>query len=119
MMELAFFQSSSSRYGGFGAPMTPRFSVLSALLADCGVLFALPHVRGGGEFGKAWHDAGRGGKKQTAFDDFIAAAEWLWREGFTTPQQMAIFGGSNAGLLVGAAMTQRPDLFRAVLCIPI
>jgi prolyl oligopeptidase len=104
-------------YGGFGVPVTPQFSVLVSILIDCGALFALPHIRGGGEFGKAWHDAGRGRNKQLSFDDFIAAAEWLRQRGITSPKQLATFGGSNSGLLVGAAMTQRPDLFRAVLCI--
>ena len=104
-------------YGGFGAPMTPRFSVLVTILIELGAAFALPHIRGGGEFGKAWHDAGRARKRQAAFDDFIAAAEWLCRNNLTNPEQLGIFGGSNAGLLVGVAMTQRPDLFGAVLCI--
>ena len=104
-------------YGGFGVPSTPQFSVLVALLLGCGVLFALPHIRGGGDFGKAWHDAGRKRNKQTSFDDFLGAAEWLCQEGITAPLQLGIFGGSNSGLLVGAAMTKRPDLFRAVLCI--
>jgi prolyl oligopeptidase len=104
-------------YGGFGVPMTPQFSVLVSIMMESGVVFALPHVRGGGDFGKAWHDAGRVRNRQTSFDDFIAAAEWLCDEGITSSQQLAIFGGSNSGLLVGAAMTQRPGLFQAVLCI--
>jgi prolyl oligopeptidase len=104
-------------YGGFGVSMTPQFSVLVAIMMESGVSFALPHIRGGGEFGKKWHEAARGRNRQVAFDDFIAAAEWLIREGLTSPDQLAVFGGSNSGLLVGAAMTQRPDLFRAVLCI--
>jgi len=103
--------------GGFGVPMTPQFSVLVSVLLECGVVLALPHIRGGGEFGNTWHDAGRGRDRQRSFDDFIAAAEWLCRKGISTPQQLAIFGGSNSGLLVGVALTQRPDLFRAVLCI--
>jgi prolyl oligopeptidase len=77
----------------------------------------LPNIRGGSEFGKAWHEAARAQNRQTAFDDFISAAEWVCAMGITTPQMLAIFGGSNSGLLVGVAMTQRPDLFRAVLCI--
>jgi prolyl oligopeptidase len=77
----------------------------------------VPQIRGGGEFGKAWHDAGRARNRQTAFEDFISVAEWLCKRGVTTPEQLAIFGGSNSGLLVAAAMTQRPDLFGAVLCI--
>jgi prolyl oligopeptidase len=104
-------------YGGFGVPMTQKFSALVMVLLELGVVFALPGIRGGSEFGKAWHEAARGRNRQIAFDDFIAAAEWLVREGITTPQKLGIFGGSNAGLLVGASMTQRPDLFRAVLCI--
>ena len=104
-------------YGGFGIPMTPQFSVLVTILLELGVAFALPRIRGGGEFGASWHEAGRARNRQTAIDDFIAAAEWLCREEITYPQELAIFGGSNSGLLVGAAMTQRPGLFRAVLCI--
>jgi prolyl oligopeptidase len=104
-------------YGGFGISTSPQFSVLISILLECGALFALPHIRGGGEFGRSWHDAGRGRNKQSSFDDFLAAAEWLCQRGVTTPQQLAIFGGSHSGLLVGVAMTQRPDLFRAVLCI--
>jgi prolyl oligopeptidase len=104
-------------YGGFGALMTPRFSVLVTILLELGAAFALPRIRGGGEFGKTWHDAGRLRNRQAAFDDFISAAEWLCRNNLTRPDQLGIFGGSNAGLLVGVAMTQRPDLFGAVLCI--
>jgi prolyl oligopeptidase len=104
-------------YGGFGVAMTPQFSVLVTLLLESGALLAIPHVRGGGELGKAWHNAGRRRSKRASFDDFVAAAGWLVCEGITSPSQLAIFGGSNSGLLVGAAMIQRPDLFRAVLCI--
>ena len=104
-------------YGGFGVAVTPQFSAFVHILIQCGALFVVPHTRGGGEFGRAWHDAARRRKKQTSFDDFTSAAEWLCREGITTPLQLAIFGGSNSGLLVGAAMTRRPDLFRVVLCI--
>jgi prolyl oligopeptidase len=104
-------------YGGFGLSMTPQFSALVAIMMDLGVTFALPHIRGGGDFGKEWHDAGRGRHRQVSFSDFIAAAEWLCQQGVTIPEKLAIFGGSNSGLLVGAAMTQRPDLFRAVVCI--
>jgi prolyl oligopeptidase len=106
-----------STYGGFGISATPQFSILVNVLLDLGAIFALPHIRGGSEFGKDWHDAARGKDRQRSFDDFLAAAEWLCREGITSPQRLAIFGGSNSGLLVAAAMTQRPDLFRAVLCI--
>jgi prolyl oligopeptidase len=104
-------------YGGFGVPMTPKFSVLATIMMELGAVFVLPHIRGGGEFGKSWHDAGRARNRQTAIDDFISSAEWLCAEGITAPSKLAIFGGSNSGLLVGAAMTQRPDLFHAVLCI--
>lgn len=104
-------------YGGFGLPMTPQFSVLVAIMAEMGAAFALPNIRGGGEFGRDWHEAARGKNRQVAFDDFIAAAEWLVREGISTPGELGIFGGSNSGLLVGVAMTQRPEIFRAVLCI--
>ena len=106
-----------SGYGGFGIGTTPQFSVLVTIMAELSVTFALPGIRGGGEFGKAWHDAARGRKRQVAFDDFIAAAEWLCRSGIAMPERLAILGGSNAGLLAGAVMTQRPDLFRAVVCI--
>jgi prolyl oligopeptidase len=104
-------------YGGFGVPMTPQFSVLVAIMMEMGAVFALPNIRGGGELGRGWHDAARGRKRQVAFDDFIAAAEWLISEGITTPDQFAIFGGSNSGLLVSVVMMQRPELFRAVLSI--
>ena len=104
-------------YGGFGVTMTPQFSVLVAIMLEYGATFAIPHVRGGGEFGPDWHEAGRGRNRQTSFDDFIAAAEWLCSEGITTREQLGIFGGCNSGLLVAAAMTQRPELFGAVLCI--
>jgi prolyl oligopeptidase len=104
-------------YGGFGVPTTPQFSVLVTIMMKLGAIFALPHIRGGGEFGRSWHDAGRARNRQNAFNDFIAAVEWACGQGLTTPKKLAIFGGSNAGLLVGAAMMQRPELFGAVLCI--
>ncbi len=104
-------------YGGFGVAMTPQFSVFITLMMELGAVFALPHIRGGGEFGRSWHDAGRARNRRTSFEDFTAAAEWLCSEGMTTTQQLGIFGGSNSGLLVAAAMTQRPELFGAVLCI--
>jgi prolyl oligopeptidase len=104
-------------YGGFGVSMTPQFSVLVAIMLKLGAVFALPNIRGGSEFGKAWHEAARRRNRQVAVDDFISAAEWLCEQRVTSPHKLAIFGGSNSGLLVGAAMTQRPDLFRAVLCI--
>jgi len=104
-------------YGGFGVSMTPQFSVLVTIMMELGAIFALPHLRGGGEFGKAWHDAGRGRNRQTAISDFIAAADWLCQQGITRPSRLGVFGGSNSGLLIGAALTQRPDLFAAALCI--
>jgi len=104
-------------YGGYGIPMTPRFSVLVAFLMEHGCLFALPNIRGGSEFGAEWHQAGKRRNRQVAIDDFLSAAESLVDTGRTTPDQLAIFGGSNSGLLVGAAITQRPQLFRAALCM--
>ena len=104
-------------YGGFGVPMTPQFSVLVTIMLEQGAIFAIPHVRGGGGLGHDWHEAGRGRKRQNSFNDFIAAAEWLCHTGVTTPRQLGIFGGCNSGLLVAVAMTQRPELFGAVLCI--
>jgi prolyl oligopeptidase len=97
--------------------MAPQFSVLVAILIELGLVFALPNIRGGSEFGKAWHDAARRRHRQVAVDDFLSAAEWLCAQRVTNPHKLAIFGGSNSGLLVGAALTQRPDLFRAALCI--
>jgi prolyl oligopeptidase len=107
----------TTSYGGYGVPMTPQFSVFVAFLMERGCLFALPNIRGGSEFGNAWHEAAKRRRRQVAFDDFISAAEWLITSGRTKPDKLAIFGGSNSGLLIAAAMTQRPDLFRAVLCM--
>ena len=104
-------------YGGHGVPMTPQFSVFVASFLERGCLLALPNIRGGSELGASWHDAARRRNRQVAFDDFLSAAEWLINTGRTAPAKLGIFGGSNSGLLVGAAMTQRPDLFRAVLCM--
>jgi prolyl oligopeptidase len=104
-------------YGGYGVSMTPQFSVFVAFLAERGCLFALPSVRGGSEYGAEWHNAARRRNRQTAYDDFVGAADWLVQTGRSTPTQLAIFGGSNSGLLVGVALTQRPDLFRAVVCM--
>jgi prolyl oligopeptidase len=104
-------------YGGYGLPMTPQFSVLVAFLMERGCLFALPNIRGGSEFGAEWHDAAKRHNRQTAYDDFLGAAEWLVETGRTGPGKLAIFGGSNSGLLVAAALTQRPELFCAVLCM--
>jgi prolyl oligopeptidase len=104
-------------YGGYGVPMTPQFSVLVAFFLERGCLFALPNIRGGSEYGVSWHNAAKRRNRQVAFDDFLSAGEWLIRTGRTSAAKLAIFGGSNSGLLVAAAMTQRPDLFRAVLCL--
>lgn len=104
-------------YGGYGVPMTPQFSVFVAFLMERGCLFALPQIRGGSDFGAAWHEAAKRCKRQTAYDDFLCAAEWLIQTGRTSADRLAIFGGSNSGLLVAAAMTQRPELFRAVVCM--
>jgi prolyl oligopeptidase len=104
-------------YGGYGISMTPQFSVFVSFLMERGCLFALPNIRGGSEFGVEWHNAAKRRNRQVAIDDFVAAAEWLIETGRTTPKKLAIFGGSNSGLLVGAALTQRPELFRAVVCM--
>ena len=104
-------------YGGYGVSMTPQFSVLASLLMERGCVFALPNIRGGSEFGTAWHQAAKRRRRQVACDDFLSAAEWLISTGRTARDRLAIFGGSNAGLLVAAAATQRPDLFAAVLCM--
>ena len=103
-------------YGGFDVSLTPNFSAEAAVWAERGGVFALPNLRGGGEFGEAWHHAGMLANKQKVFDDFIAAAEWLVKNRYTQPSKLSIAGGSNGGLLVGAALTQRPDLFGAVVC---
>lgn len=104
-------------YGGYGVSMTPQFSVFVAFLIERGCLFALPTIRGGSEFGAEWHKAAQRRCRQTAYDDFLSAAEWLIETGKTAREKLAIFGGSNSGLLVAAAMTQRPELFRAVVCM--
>jgi prolyl oligopeptidase len=103
-------------YGGFDICETPAFSTTMITWLEAGGVVAIPNLRGGGEYGKEWHEGGMKEKKQNVFDDFIAAAEYLILEMYTNPSQLAIGGGSNGGLLVGAAMTQRPELFRAVLC---
>lgn len=104
-------------YGGFGIPLSPGYSATILAWVEAGGVWAIANLRGGGEEGEQWHRDGMLGKKQNVFDDFHAAAEWLIDEGWTTPQQLAINGGSNGGLLVGAALTQRPDLFQAVVCV--
>ena len=104
-------------YGGFGSCVTPQFTAFATFLMEQGFLFAVPALRGGSELGEQWHRAGKGGRRQNSFDDFIAATEWLISEGRSTAGRIAIGGGSNAGLLVGAAITQRPDLFRAAICL--
>jgi prolyl oligopeptidase len=103
-------------YGGFAISRTPGFDAMNAYWLEQGGVVALPNLRGGAEFGEAWHHAGMRANKQNVFDDFTAAAEWLIRNKYTSPAKLAIAGGSNGGLLVGVALTQRPDLFRAVLC---
>jgi len=103
-------------YGGFNLTQLPNFTPFAAAWLANGGVYAVPNLRGGGEFGEEWHHAGMREKKQNVFDDFIAAAEWLVKNKYTSPEKLAIRGGSNGGLLVGAALTQRPDLFRAVIC---
>lgn len=102
-------------YGGFNISLTPRFSIANAVWMEQGGVYAVPNIRGGGEYGKEWHKAGTKTQKQNVFDDFIAAAEYLIQENVTTPEFLAIRGGSNGGLLVGACMTQRPELFKVAL----
>jgi prolyl oligopeptidase len=103
-------------YGGFNLSSTPAWSPNAVPFLEAGGLLAVAVLRGGGEYGEAWHRAGMRGGKQNVFDDFIAAAEALQERGHCTPATLGIHGSSNGGLLVGAAMTQRPELFGAVVC---
>jgi len=102
-------------YGGYGVSMRPYFSTANRVWLDAGGVYALANIRGGGEFGEAWHLAGNLTKKQNVFDDMIAAAQHMVDRGYTTPARLAAEGGSNVGLLMGAILTQRPDLFRAIV----
>ena len=103
-------------YGGFGVSLEPAYSATTLAWVESGGVYAIANIRGGGEEGEHWHRDGMLGNKQNVYDDFIAAAEWLVQAGWTTNAQLAISGGSNGGLLVGAVMTQRPDLCNAVVC---
>jgi len=101
---------------GFNISLTPNFSVANLVWLEMGGIYAVPNLRGGGEYGEEWHKAGTKLRKQNVFDDFIASAEWFIANGYTRKGRIAIQGGSNGGLLVGACLTQRPDLYGA--CLP-
>jgi prolyl oligopeptidase len=103
-------------YGGFNSSTTPGFTRNKFLWMERGGVYAEACLRGGGEYGDAWHRDGMLGNKQNSFDDFVAAAEWLIDSGYTSPGRLAVWGGSNGGLLIGAFVTQRPDLARAAIC---
>src|SRR6185503_12596531 len=103
-------------YGGFNVSQTPSFSRSLVLWLERGGVYAEANLRGGGEYGEDWHRAGMLDRKQNVFDDYLAAAQWLIDKKYTTSERLAIYGGSNGGLLVGAAMTQKPELFKAVVC---
>jgi len=103
-------------YGGFNISRTPQFSTSYIVWLEAGGMIAIPNLRGGGEYGETWHEAGMKENKQNVFDDFIAAAEWLIDNKYTNPEKIAISGGSNGGLLVGAVTVQRPELFSVVNC---
>src|ERR1019366_1987151 len=103
-------------YGGFNVSITPHFNPSAAWWIEHGGIYVVANIRGGGEFGEEWHRAGMLDKKQNVFDDFIAAAEWLIQKRYTNARKLAMWGGSNGGLLVGAVLTERPDLFQAVVC---
>jgi len=104
-------------YGGFGISMTPGYSAATLAWVEAGGVWAVACLRGGGEEGEDWHRDGMLEKKQNVYEDFHSAAKYLAEQGWTTPEQLAIYGGSNGGLLVGAAITQQPQLFNAVVCV--
>jgi prolyl oligopeptidase len=102
-------------YGGFGISTTPSYRVTAGAWMEMGGVFVLASIRGGGEYGKAWHDAAKGEKRQNAFDDFIAVTQWLSTNGYSKPEKIGVIGGSNGGLLIGAVVNQRPEIFGAAI----